>query len=128
MGFQNRLLGMILRGVGALLLLCWLSGMVGVDPKMALALLLVVVAFSSAGSMMRSFQKLLVVVVLVLMFPLLLSQAFNSADPLPILLSLALVSLCAYWIRERRLRKRLRQTKVRGVEWTPVLPSKGLES
>ncbi len=102
--------------------------MVGVDPKMALALLLVVVAFSSAGSMMRSFQKLLVVVVLVLMFPLLLSQAFNSADPLPILLSLALVSLCAYWIRERRLRKRLRQTKVRGVEWTPVLPSKGLES
>ncbi len=128
MGFQNRLFGMILRGVLALLLLCWLSGMVGVDPKLALALLLVVGAFSSAGSMMRSVQKLLVVAVLVLMFPLLLSQAFNSSDPLPILLSLALVSLCAYWIRERRLRKRRRQTKVQGVERTPVLPSNGLES
>ena len=128
MGFQNRLFGMILRGVLALLFLCWLSGMVGVDPKLALALSLVVVAFSSAGSMMRSFQKLLVVVVLVLMFPLLLSQAFNSSDPLPILLSLALVSLCAYWIRERRLRKRHRQTKVRGAERTPVLPSNGFES
>ena len=128
MRFQDRLFGMILRAVLALLLLCWLSGMVGVDPKLALALLLVVVAFSSAGSMMRSLQKLFVVVVLVLMFPLLLSQAFHSSDPLPILLSLALVSLCAYWIRERRLRKRRRQTKVRGVERTPGLPSNGFES
>lgn len=128
MPFQGRLLRWILRAVLALLLLCWLSGVVGVDPKLPLAVLLVLFAVSGAGSVMRFFQKLLVVALLLLMLPWVMSEALRSADPLPALVSLALVSLGAYWIRERRLRKRHSQTTVRGAERTPALPSSGFES
>ena len=101
----------------------WLFNLIG----LASALLLIATAFIYLFNPRMGLEWLKKggsALLLLLLVPALDVELVHASDPIALCVSLALVSVTAYLIREHRLRlRRKRQPpKVRGAERKPVLP------
>ena len=100
----------------------WLFNLIG----LASALLLIATAFMYLFNPRMGLEWLKkggIALLLLLLVPALAVELVHASDPIALFVSLALVSVTAYLIRERYLRGRKRQPpKVRGAERKPVLP------
>jgi hypothetical protein len=68
------------------------------------------------------FKKIGIALIVLLIAPTAVSRLMGNADPIASLIALIVLSITAYLIRERRLRRSERPRRSGRAERTPVLP------
>ena len=103
-----------------------LANLVGMATVLGLLVAACVYVFSP-GHARKLFKNVVISLAVVLFIPVLFQALAKTADTLSALVGLALVSVLAYAVRERRLGRRERPRRTGGVERKPLLPRREVE-
>ena len=103
-----------------------LANLIGITAILGFMVAACVYVFSP-GQAHKLLKNIVVSLAVVLFIPVLFQALAKTADTLSALVGLALLSVFAYAVRERRQGRRERPRRIGGVERKPLLPRREVE-